>query len=195
MERRVSAFIALIDVGAGIEHRGHDRRVTVHRGPGKRSAAEEGVLALDSPRRGEPFAYGGLVAGENLLDGRLRADRTLGKPLDRHVKRHDRRGGDHQRHEDPGEPLLEQALEPAAAVDEHREIAAEQEKERHPEAVHRQKEERQQIAALRVVNRPGKCEKAQRSVQRDPQQHGEAAKGVEIGAALRHEAIPRSAVG
>ena len=115
--------------------------------------------------------------------------------LDCHVQRHDRRGRDHQRQEDPREPLLEEALEPATAVDEHREIAAEQEEERHPEAVHHHQEERQQIAALRVVDGPGKRKEAERGVERDPQQHGEAAQGVEIGASLRHGADVLSAVG
>jgi hypothetical protein len=49
MEGRVPAAITLIDVGAGIEHRCHDRRVTVQRGPGERRAAVEGVFVLDRP--------------------------------------------------------------------------------------------------------------------------------------------------
>ena len=188
MERRVPAAITLIDVGASIEHRGHDPRVSLQRGPGERRAAVEGIFACDRARPGEPLAHGGLVACENLLDGWLRADRALGKPLDRHIEWNDRRSRDHQWQEDPYEPLLEEALEPAAAVDKHREIAAEQEEERHPEAVHRHQEERQQIAALRVVDGPGKREEAERGVERDPQQHGEATQGVEIGASLRHGA-------
>ena len=188
MESSVPTAVALIDVGAGIEHCGHDRRVAVQRGPGERCAAPDGVLAIDRPGRGEPLAHGGLVARENLLDGWLRVDRAMGKPPDRHVERPNRRGRDHKWQEDPHGPLLEQAPEPAAAVDEHREIAAEQKEERHPEAVHRHQEERQQIAALRVVDGPGKREETERGMERDPQQHGEAAQGVEIGASLCHEA-------
>ena len=195
MERRVAAAIPFINVGAGIEHCGHDCRIALERGAGKRRATVEIVAVRDGPLLGEPLAYGSLVAGEDLRDGGLRADRPLGKPLDRHVERHDRRDRDCQRQENPRASLLEQAPEPAAAEDEHREHAAQQEKERHSEAMHRHREEQQQIAAVRIVHWPGEGEKAQRGVQRDPQQHGEAAQGVEIGASLRHGNQPSVGVG
>ena len=67
-------------------------------------------------------------------------------------------------------------------------IAAEEEEERHPEAVHAHEKQRQQIAAPCVMHGPWNGKEAQRGMQRNPQQHGEAAEGVEIGASLRHGA-------
>jgi len=188
VQGRVAAAVALVDVAAGIEHRGYDRRVAVERGPAERRVAVEGILARDRPWRGEPATNGGHVTGEDLRDGGLRGHRPLREPLQGRVERHDGRDRDPERQRDPHEPLSEQALEPAAAIDEHREVATEQEEEWHPEAVHGHQEQRQQIAAPRVVDGPGKLAEAQRGVQADPQQHREAAESVEIGAALCHAA-------
>jgi len=102
--------------------------------------------------------------------------------LDRRVERHDREGGDDQRQENPREPLLEQARQPAAAEDEHREIAAQQEEEWHPEAMHGPDDQDQQVAPLGVAHGPGKRHEAQRRMQGDAQQHGEAPQGIEIDA-------------
>jgi hypothetical protein len=149
-----------------------------------------GGYTLDVAPGREPTADGIGIAGEHLGDRRLEPSRADGMPLEQPVDWPDRGQREQERHGDPREPLLEQAPQAPAAIHEHREVAAEQEEQRHAEAVDGERQERQQAARLRVVHGPWTLIERQARVHDDPKGHRKPAEGVEVVAALDHGVAP-----
>jgi hypothetical protein len=83
------------------------------------------------------------------------------------VERKDREAGNRQRQENAKGPLPEQFTEATPLADEHREEAAEQEKERHPKAVDHPESAGQPPALPRILHRPGAGEIGHARVHRD----------------------------
>jgi hypothetical protein len=107
-------------------------------------------------------------------------------PVEGRVERPDRGHRQHERHDDSREPLLEQAAEAPLAVDEHREVAAQQEEERHAETVDDEEHQWQHAARPRVVHGPWGRIEGQARMHGDSERHREPAEGVEVVAAIRH---------
>jgi hypothetical protein len=110
--------------------------------------------------------------------------------LNRGVDRPDRRHREREGHGNPREPLLEQAREASATMDQHREVATQQKEERHAEAVDDEEQQRQQAARPRVVHRPWGLAEGQARVHGDAERHRESTEGVEVGAAFGHGMVP-----
>ena len=190
MERGVAQAAPRIDVGARVDHRLDDRGMVGARRPREHPPLKQLIAALGVGPGGEATADGVGIAGEHLGDRRLGPGRADGKPLQHSVERADRGHREQKRHGDPREPLLEQAPQAPAAIHEHREVAAEQEEQRHAEAVDGKTHEREQADRLRVMHGPWTLIECDAHVHDDPEGHRECAEGVEIVAALGHGEAP-----
>ena len=147
---------------------------------------------LQSIRRGKKASIksmlmdGRLIAGENRLDERGFLRRVLcahHPPLARQEIVHgdDREQGQQQGEEDPLYPLADHSAKSVPLHDEHREEAADDEKQWHAEHVDHRVGQEEQAVLTGILNGPGTGEKAQAGMQDDSEQHGDAAQGVEVG--------------
>ena len=102
---------------------------------------------------------------------------------------------DDHRHQDSPDPVRDQAARPSALPEHHREVAAQEEEQRHAEAVDEGEERGHLLRAHLVGDHPGNEGQGEARVEHDAERHGEAPDGVEVMAPDRLGGSVRGRVG